>query len=86
MLHIKNGDKIVFIKIEEAKLKYRNFTVTLREVCAGLSKRGIDNYIYENDDGVLVKFFNPEHITFPIIDFVNGGIRFQGYKGGVAPS
>lgn len=76
----------MFIKVEGVVLKCRDFTTTLREVCAGLSKQGIDNYIYENDDGVSVKFFNPEHITFPIIDFVNGGIRFQGYKGGVAPS
>ena len=76
----------MFIKVEGAVLKCRDFTTTLREVCAVLSGKGVDNYIYEDDAGVTVKFFNPEHVTFPVIDFVNGGIRFQGYKGGVSPS
>ena len=76
----------MFIKVDLSVLKYNNFTTTLRNVCAELSGRGVDNYIYENDVGVSVKFFNPEHTTFPVIDFVRGGIQFQGYRGGATPS
>ena len=69
----------MFRKMDLAQLKPQNFTIALRKLCDELSAEGIQNYVHEGDL-VTVTFFEPERTTYPIIDFIRGGIEFRGYN------